>query len=67
MRADVEPDSGGETALPLADAIDEDLQSTKGMSACASRQGISVLPRKVGAGAARQGHGWELLARRWPQ
>ncbi|KAL6752510.1 hypothetical protein V8C86DRAFT_2753249 [Haematococcus lacustris] len=43
---DVDPGSGGETSLPLAQAIDSRLQSTSGMSSCASRMGIAVLPRK---------------------
>ncbi|KAJ9530733.1 hypothetical protein QJQ45_014892, partial [Haematococcus lacustris] len=43
---DVDPGSGGETSLPLAQAIDSSLQSTSGMSSCASRMGIAVLPRK---------------------
>ena len=45
---DVVPNSGGETALPLAEALNERLQSIKGMSQCASNMGVSVVPNKVG-------------------
>jgi hypothetical protein len=45
--SDVEPDAGGETALPLADALDPEWQSTESMSDCANRMGIAVRPRKV--------------------
>ena len=64
MPSEVEPDAGGETALPLATALDEDLQSIdSGYSECASRQGISVRPRKVGSRA-----GFALSGRtRWLQ
>ncbi|KAL6752666.1 hypothetical protein V8C86DRAFT_2749136 [Haematococcus lacustris] len=44
--ADVGPGSGGETSLPLAQALDSQLQSTRGMSHCATRMGLAVLPRK---------------------
>ncbi|PNW76919.1 hypothetical protein CHLRE_11g481200v5 [Chlamydomonas reinhardtii] len=37
---------GGETNLPLADAIDPEAQSPKGLSPCASAWGISVKPKK---------------------
>lgn len=43
---DVEPAAGGETTLPLAQPIDEELQSTEGMSQCAMRMGLAVRPRK---------------------
>jgi hypothetical protein len=46
--SDVESDAGGETALPLADALDSEAQSTQTMSDCANRMGIAVRPRKVG-------------------
>lgn len=35
--------------MPLAEAIDEELQSTAGLSECANKMGISVKPRKGGA------------------
>mmetsp|Transcript_28871 Transcript_28871/g.73684 ORF Transcript_28871/g.73684 Transcript_28871/m.73684 type:complete len:352 (-) Transcript_28871:1276-2331(-) len=41
-----EVEEGGETTLPLAEAIDEELQSTEGMSACATKMGLAVKPRK---------------------
>uniref|UniRef100_A0A7S0WQJ9 Fe2OG dioxygenase domain-containing protein n=1 Tax=Chlamydomonas leiostraca TaxID=1034604 RepID=A0A7S0WQJ9_9CHLO len=44
--SDVMDGAGGETSLPLAEAIDEQLQSTAGMSECASKMGIAVRPRK---------------------
>ena len=45
--SDVEPDGGGETALPMAVAIDAARQPIAHLSACANRQGISVVPEKV--------------------
>ncbi|KXZ46131.1 hypothetical protein GPECTOR_46g200 [Gonium pectorale] len=46
--SDVDPSSGGETALPLAEPLDEVLQSVdgRGYSECAARSGISVRPKK---------------------
>lgn len=41
---------GGETNLPLADPIDEELQAIENPSPCAARMGISVRPRKVRGG-----------------
>lgn len=49
VRVHAEVEGGGETALPLADAIDWEKQSTEGMSACANRMGIAVVPRKGGS------------------
>lgn len=44
MNAEVE--EGGETTLPLADAIDEEAQTLDHPSQCAARMGIAVRPRK---------------------
>eukprot|EP00195_Chlamydomonas_chlamydogama_P016075 CAMPEP_0202891768 /NCGR_PEP_ID=MMETSP1392-20130828/1746_1 /ASSEMBLY_ACC=CAM_ASM_000868 /TAXON_ID=225041 /ORGANISM="Chlamydomonas chlamydogama, Strain SAG 11-48b" /LENGTH=285 /DNA_ID=CAMNT_0049575621 /DNA_START=353 /DNA_END=1210 /DNA_ORIENTATION=+ len=41
-----EVEEGGETALPLAVAIDEDAQQIPNPSPCAARMGIAVRPRK---------------------
>lgn len=45
-RADVPDEAGGETALPLADALDWDVQKLDKPSACAAKMGIAVRPRK---------------------
>ena len=44
LLADVE--EGGETTLPLAQAIDEAAQQLEAPSACAARMGLAVRPRK---------------------
>jgi prolyl 4-hydroxylase len=41
-----EVEEGGETALPLATAIDEQAQVLENPSACAAKQGIAVRPKK---------------------
>eukprot|EP00201_Polytomella_parva_P019398 CAMPEP_0175039412 /NCGR_PEP_ID=MMETSP0052_2-20121109/562_1 /TAXON_ID=51329 ORGANISM="Polytomella parva, Strain SAG 63-3" /NCGR_SAMPLE_ID=MMETSP0052_2 /ASSEMBLY_ACC=CAM_ASM_000194 /LENGTH=165 /DNA_ID=CAMNT_0016301247 /DNA_START=316 /DNA_END=813 /DNA_ORIENTATION=- len=38
--------AGGETALPLAEPLDPAKQSIVGLSACANRSGLAVVPRK---------------------
>lgn len=38
--------AGGETSFPLGEALDEEVQSTHGMSECASKMGIAIRPRK---------------------
>ncbi len=48
----VEKGAGGETALPLAEPLDEGRQSVRGpagrgLSECATKQGIAVVPEKV--------------------
>ena len=47
LLSDVPSDAGGETAMPLAYAIDATRQPIAHLSACANRQGISVVPEKV--------------------
>ncbi|GIL89928.1 hypothetical protein Vretimale_17939 [Volvox reticuliferus] len=41
-----EVEAGGETNLPLADAIDLSVQSIENPSPCAARMGINIKPRK---------------------
>ncbi|PNW83399.1 hypothetical protein CHLRE_05g244700v5 [Chlamydomonas reinhardtii] len=46
--SDMEPAAGGETALPLAQPLDWEVQGVegRGYSECASKMGISVRPKK---------------------
>eukprot|EP00798_Chlamydomonas_sp_ICE-L_P023123 gene23123-30324_t len=44
-----EVEEGGETALPLADAIDVNAQRLENPSQCAAKQGIAVAPKKGSA------------------
>ncbi|KAG2430885.1 hypothetical protein HXX76_009858 [Chlamydomonas incerta] len=46
--SDVEPNAGGETALPLAQPLDWQVQAVqgRGYSECAAKMGISVRPKK---------------------
>ncbi len=39
-------DEGGETTLPLADAIDPEKQVLDNPSVCASKMGIAIRPRR---------------------
>lgn len=47
--AEVPPDAGGETALPLAEPLAGAVAPGSGLSACASKMGIAVRPEKGAA------------------
>ena len=55
-------EEGGETTLPLAQAIDEAAQQLEAPSACAARMGLAVHPRK---GDALMFFDMDIQVREW--